>query len=248
MNDEHNRQDGMRTIVEPEVAVEERESPMPEPAYEPEPGLRRGVIELSRPLFFALTGIATVAVLALGAAVIVLAMDRGQSDPVVAKVNGETIRRSEYDRAVAAESGENVLDGLIVERLVNREAQRRDITLDDAEAANLVADQRKNFSDDQQFQAALARAGLTEGELAKQLRLNEMLKRMVSDQTQVSDDEVTAQYNANAAQFGGQPLEQVRDQVRTSIQRQKENTAMRALVDQLRAEAKIETFLPGKTS
>jgi foldase protein PrsA len=167
---------------------------------------------------------------------------------VVAKVNGETIRRSEYDRAVAAESGEHVLDGLIVERLVNREAQKRDITLDDAEAANLVADQRKNFTDDQQFQAALARAGLSEGELAKQLRLNELLRRMVSDTTQVTDDEVTAQYNANVAQFGGQPLEQVRDQVRTSIQRQKENAAIRALVDQLRAEAQIETHLPGKNS
>ncbi len=249
MNDEHFQQDGSAPIDEREPRHPESEFHAAEQAYAPQPAPRRGVIEISRPLFFALAGIAVVAILALGAAVVVLALDRGgDSDPVVATVNGEAIRRSEYDRAVAAENGKDVLDGLIVERLVNNEARRRAVTLDDAEAAKLLDDQRKNFTDDQQFQAALARAGLTEPELAKQLRLNEMLKRMVSEKTQVTDEEVAAQYSANAAQFAGQPLEQVREQVRGSIQRQKESAAIRDLVEQLRTDAQIATFLPGKNS
>lgn len=210
---------------------------------------RRNVITISRPLFFTLAGTATAVILALGAAVVVLAVDRGgESDPVVATVNGEQIRRSEYDRAIAADRGPDVLDSLIVERLVEAEARKRDVVVADEEAARLLEDQRRNFADDQQFQAALARAGLTEAELARQLRLAEMARRLVADQITVSDDEVAAQYNANPGQYGGQSLDQVKEQIRSSMQRQRESAAIQRLVDQLRAEAQIETHVPGKSS
>ena len=215
-----------------------------EPAAAP-----RGVVQISRPLFLAMVTFGALAILALGTATALLALDRRDgNDPVVATVNGETIRRSEYDRAVAESNGEQVLDNLVLERLVMSEAKKRNITVDDQTATRLLDEQKQQFNGNEQaYQAALTQAGLTEADLTKQLRLSEMLRRMVSDKVQVSDQEVDEMYRANADRYAGQTPEQAREQIKSGLQRQKENSAIGELLDQVRAEAKIETHLPGKS-
>ena len=209
----------------------------------------RGVVQISRPLFLAMVTFGVLAILALGTATALLALDRRDgNDPVVATVNGETIRRSEYDKAVAENSGEEVLDGLVLERLVTSEAKKRNITVNDEDAARLLDEQKQQFNGNEQaYQAALTQAGLTEEDLIKQLRLREMLRRMVSDTVQVSDQEAEEMYRANADRYAGQTAEQAKEQIKSGLQRQKENSAIGDLLDQVRADAKIETHLPGKS-
>lgn len=205
------------------------------------------LIQIRRPLFWTAVVAGIAAILALGAATAWLAYDRTRSaDPVVATVNGEKIHRTEYDRAVASGSGAEVLDNLVTERLVANEAKKRNIVVDDSQAAKLLADQKAKFGTDQAFQSALAQAGLTENDLTKQLRLSEALRQMIADRVSVTDQEVEQQYTAAQDRYAGQSPEQAKEQVRQGLQQQKEGVAVRDLLDQLRAEAKIETFLPGK--
>ena len=63
-----------------------------------------------------------------------------------------------------------------------------------------------------------------------------------------SDEEIAAEYNAVKDRLSGAPLEQVREQIRESLKERKENTAVRAFLDDLKANATIETKLPGKDS
>ncbi len=113
-------------------------------------------------------------------------------DPVVATVNGDVIRRSEYDRAVAARDGKQVLDALIGERLIEAEARKRGIVVDDQRLTQLVDERRKNFTDDAAFQAVLQRSGLTEHTLRAQLRSQELMRQLVADQATVTEQEVTS--------------------------------------------------------
>jgi hypothetical protein len=213
--------------------------------YEPAPR----VIQMSRPLFFTLAGLAVAAILAFGATTAWLLIDRrGTDDPVVATVNGEQIRRSEYDHAVASTQGPDILDGLVTERLIMSEAKRRNVTADDGELQKAFDDQRQRFSSDDEWQGALAQANLTEAELRHQILLNTLIRKMVADKTQVTDDEVNSAYTASADRYAGQPVDAAKDQVRKTLVSQKENAAARDLIDQVRASAKIQTNLPGKTS
>ena len=239
------REQAIAAADEPEEAA----TPPNDVAAHDEPARPRSVVQISRPLFWTVAIVGALTILALATATTVLALaNRRGDDPVVATVNGEKIRRSEYDRAVAPNNGEEVLDGLMVEYLVVGEGKKRNIAVGDDETAKLLDEQRQNFGSDQAFQAALARAGLTEQDLTKQLRLTAMLRRMVADKAQVTDDEVAREYAASQSQFPGQTLDQVKEEVRAELQQQKENAAARALLDQLRSEAKIETRLPGKPS
>jgi hypothetical protein len=208
----------------------------------------RSVVTMSRFAFIAMVTAGVVAILALGAATAWLALDRGGNgdDPVVATVNGEEIRRTEYDRAVAENNGESVLEGLIVERLIASEAKKRNIVIDQAETARQINDLRQQLGGDQAFRSALQQQGLTEQSLVRQYELSAMLREMVADQVQVTDQEVDAQYQASTDQFAGVSEADAKDEIRAGLQRQKENAAARDLLDQLHSEARIETNIPGK--
>jgi foldase protein PrsA len=208
----------------------------------------RPVVTINRSLFLAMVAVGVLAILALGATTAWLALDRGgDEDPVVATVNGEQIRRSEYDKAVAQNNGEEVLDGLVIERLIAGEARKRNITVDEGEATRLLDEQRQQFGNEAAFQAALAQAGLTEADFNRQLRLGVMLRQMVADQSQVSDQEVNDMYQANAERYAGMSETEAKEQIRSGVKQQRENAAARDLLDQLRANAEIETRLPGKS-
>jgi hypothetical protein len=233
---------------EPEpVAIESEElGETEEDTYEP---AQPSVIQMRRPVFLALAGVAVVAILALSAATAWLAIDRqGTDDPVVATVNGEQIRRSEYDRLVAHGQGPVVLDGLVTERLIAAEARRRNVTADDAEVQQLFDAQRSQFDSDEEWEGALVQAGLTEQELRRQIEISTLVRKMVADKAQVSDQEVDTAYTANADRYAGQPVDAAKQQVRQALVRQKEATAGRELIDEMRGSAKIEMHVPGKAS
>jgi len=237
------------TIVRAEHVDESVDGPVADEdlvddVYQPAPPR---VVTINRSLFLAMVTFGALAIVALGAATAWLALDRGGDDPVVATVNGEKIRRSEYDRAVAQNNGEEVLDTLVVERLIAAEAKKRNITADEGEASRLLDEQRQQFGNEAAFQAALTQAGLTEADYSRQLRLGVMLRQMVADQAQVSDQEINEMYQANADRYAGMSEAEAKDQIRSGIQGQREGAAARDLLDQLRTNAQIETRLPGRS-
>lgn len=207
---------------------------------------RSNTVQVNRPLFLAVVTFGALAILGLGILSGWLWMERGDEDPVIATVNGEKIHRSEYDKAVAQQNGEEVLDGLVLERLVSSEARKRNVTVSQDETDKLLNEQKQQFGNEQAFQAALAQAGLSEDDLVKRLRLSEMLRRMVADKIEVSDQEISATFANTADRYPGQTVEQAREQIKSDIQQQKQQNAVRDLLDQVRAEATIETHLPGK--
>ncbi len=207
------------------------------------------MVQIPRGLFFALTGVAALLIIGLGTATGLLATaDRSGNNAVVAKVNGQEIHRAEYDKAVAQQAGSQVLDNLVTERLIETEAKKRGITVDDQRTAQLLSDTKKQFGSDAEFQAALKQSGLTEQDLTKRLQLRDMLDQMVTDKIQVTDDEITNEYNQNKDQYQGKTLDQVHDQIKENLKQQKEQTAISDLLDQLKAAAKIETHIPGEQS
>ena len=236
---EHDALDAQEDTGDEEPVLDTEEAEIPE----------RPVVVLGRRLFLTVAAIAALLIVGLGATTAFLLVDRrGADDPIVATANGEPIRRSEYDRAVARQNGSEVLDALIVERLIQAEGKKRGITVDDQEVGRLLDEQKQEFGSDDQFQAALMQAGLTEQELRERLRIYEIARRLVADQTAVTDQEITQRYEATKDRYAGRTPEQAREQVKAGLESEKAETAISALVAKLRADAKIETRLPGTIS
>ena len=141
---------------------------------------------------------------------------------VVAVVNGEAITAHDLQKRTAAEmnrmglkpddpKGEpmrkQALDSLINDILLRQEASRYKITVDDNDVNTEVKRIRENMGNlnQQQFEAQLARQGMTVDTVKDQLR-NNMLRQkiisfMISRKVIVTRDEVVAYFEAHKEDF-----------------------------------------------
>ncbi len=98
----------------------------------------------------------------------------------------------------------NLLDELIVQDLLMAKARELKIELPDSELDTAYAEARKNMSDDA-FQQELARRQLTTADmregLRRQLLAQKVIEREVGSKVSVSDQEISAFFNANRQQF-----------------------------------------------
>ena len=145
-------------------------------------------------------------------------------DRIVAEVNDEIITMSELQgasKSIEAQAGikptgkeskeveRGMLESLIDRKLAKAEAKRRGITVDDKEMAATLANFKKknNLQDDEAFNKALSKAGLSLKELKQNLADQIIQERLVTvavgTKTMVNDAEVRRVYEEHFKAGGG---------------------------------------------
>ncbi len=130
-------------------------------------------------------------------------------DRVVAVVNNDIITLSDLQREEALRKNDvkgddrQVLEDMIDRKLQMAAAKRSAMDVTDKELADAVADimKRNSFGEVKQFEAALAKDGLTleqyKTELREQMTLSRMFNKFVRSGIAVDDAEVRAYYERN---------------------------------------------------
>lgn len=187
----------------------------------------------------------------------------------VARVNGVEIGRDEYRRGVeqlvatyatqgitipdeeAAAVKEQVINNLINRQLVlaaaisaGTQATEAEI---EAEYQNMIA----NFSDADGLNNALAEAGITEEELRADIEASIMINNYLSNRVDtgsltVTDAEVAAYYEKAKEEAGSTevpPLEEVSELIKNQLVAEKQQQALAAELEVLRAGANIEILI-----
>jgi peptidyl-prolyl cis-trans isomerase SurA len=135
-----------------------------------------------------------------------------------AVVDGKQIMRADVDKAF--ERGRNptqtlsdeemfiaklsLLDEMITQELIIAQAATLQVTVADAEVDKAVTD-AKGGATDEAFRQELTRRNLTEADVRESLRrdliVQKVLQKQITEKVAVSDQEVTEFFNANRAQF-----------------------------------------------
>jgi peptidyl-prolyl cis-trans isomerase C len=143
-----------------------------------------------------------------------------QLPDVLARVNGEVVSRSEFERAVGVlekRAGRpvpadqrdrvyrGVLDNLIGVRLLTQEAQSRKVTVTDAEVDQRIDALKKQFKTEDDFNKALSDRGVSlatlRTESRKELAVAKMLEAEIKPKISVNDGDVKTFYDQNPKQF-----------------------------------------------
>ncbi|MEK6697476.1 MAG: peptidylprolyl isomerase [Nitrospirota bacterium] len=131
-------------------------------------------------------------------------------DRVVAVVNDEIITMSDLQREEAKKTGLTdkrlILEDMIDRKLQIAAAKRTGMDMTDKELNDTVADiMKRNSMDGRQFEAALAKEGLTleqyKAELREQLTLSRVFNKYVRSGTAVDEAEMRAYYERNVKSF-----------------------------------------------
>jgi peptidyl-prolyl cis-trans isomerase SurA len=131
-------------------------------------------------------------------------------DRVVAVVNDEIITMSDLQREGAKKTGLTderlILEDMIDRKLQIAAAKRTGMDVTDKELNDTVADiMKRNSMDGRQFEAALAKEGLTleqyKAELREQLTLSRVFNKYVRSGIAVDEAEMRAYYERNSKSF-----------------------------------------------
>lgn len=191
---------------------------------------------------------------------------------VVATVNGEDITKDDYVTAyqqsyqTAVQQGADVsdpavldnirsqtLDVLINTALIVQAANDTGVTVD----ADMVAEERAaliaQFGGEEGFAQALKTSGVTEAVLEDSIREQLLVEAYITGAVDaasaptITDEAVQARYEEVAATVSDlPPLEEVRDQIVQQLEIEQQDVATQALVEELRAEASVSTFVDGE--
>jgi peptidyl-prolyl cis-trans isomerase C len=143
-----------------------------------------------------------------------------QLPEVLARVNGDSISRGEFERAVKAVEAQaggqvpaerrdailrQVLDQIVAFRLLAQEAQAHKVTVADTEVDGQVAEIRKQFPDEAAFTSALAQRSMTPDGLKKDIRQQMLAMKLVDVEIKptvnIGEKEIGDFYQKNPDRF-----------------------------------------------
>lgn len=122
-------------------------------------------------------------------------------EEIVAKVDNVEISREEfYDRLIAI-SGNEVLETLIAETLVDLEVEKLEIEISEEEIEEEMDDLKEYYGGEDQLNNALSSSGMTEDGLKEQIVMNLRIQKLVEPYIDITDEQVEDYFNANIGTF-----------------------------------------------
>ncbi|PIQ06501.1 MAG: hypothetical protein COW72_01895 [Candidatus Nealsonbacteria bacterium CG18_big_fil_WC_8_21_14_2_50_37_10] len=163
---------------------------------------------------------------------------------IAATVNGSPISRLAIIQELEKASGKNLLDSLIIEKLVQNEANAKKITVSNDEINGEIKKiEDRIVAQGSTLDAALAAQGMTMEDLKKQIILQKEVEKLVADKINVMDEEVTQYIKDNAISIPEGQEATTTAQIKDELRNQKLNKEAAALITTLKSQAKIRYFV-----
>ncbi len=170
---------------------------------------------------------------------------------VVAIVNGQPITRLTYiqetegvylqDQRVTA--GKQALNQLVTKTLLYQEAARRHISVSEKEVNDEVNNTRKMLEkQNQKLEEALTLQGDSLPAYEDRIRTQKLIQKLIGKVT-VSDKEVDDYIKQNEANLQGLSGDDLKNQVKQTLESQKSNEKLQALIQSLQQKAKVTYFI-----
>ncbi|WP_240418816.1 peptidylprolyl isomerase [Paenibacillus periandrae] len=115
----------------------------------------------------------------------------------VAKVNGVSIAKEQLYNAVLASSGEKTLQNLIDQELIQQEAKKAGVQVQQTDIDNALESTKGQFSSEDEFNQALATYGMTSDQLKQNIQTELLIEKILEPEITVTDDEINQYYTAN---------------------------------------------------
>lgn len=126
----------------------------------------------------------------------------GMSD-VVATVNGTKITKNQLYEEMYRQGGSSLLDSLITEELINQEAKKSNITITDADIDAELERQAaaSDMTVDDMIQMFVYYYGYTEEDVRKIGSQQPAIRKILSPQINITDEDIQTYYDENVDQF-----------------------------------------------
>lgn len=183
-------------------------------------------------------------IVALGSALFLVARKyRGQF--LAGMVNSIPVTRYELNQKMAEKYGQQTLDEIVSERLLNAEIKKNRVVVSEEEVGSEMAKIVKDYGGEEAFRAALSQYRLTEAKAKQSIKQSLGLKKLIETtyQINISAEAIEKYFADNQSQFKGQKLEVVSDQIKDILYQQEIYTKTQEWFTSIRKSAKVVEFI-----
>lgn len=118
----------------------------------------------------------------------------GISDEIVAEVEGENITKEELYNLLVEQNGKQVLDSLIVEKIINLEIKKNDIKVSDEKVQEEFDKLKENYNGEDMFNEAIESHGITVETIKEDIAMNIKMKKLIEPYISISDEEISTYF------------------------------------------------------
>ena len=163
---------------------------------------------------------------------------------IAATVNGSPISRLTIIQELEKASGKNLLDSLIIEKLVQNEANAKKIIVSNDEIDGEIKKiEDQILAQGSTLDAALSAQGMSMDDLKKQIIFQKKVEKLVADKINVTDEEVAQYIKDNAISIPEGQEAATAVQIKDELRNQKLSTESNTLIATLKSQAKIRYFV-----
>lgn len=127
---------------------------------------------------------------------------------VIAQVNGESITEKELTDYMIQQGGQQALDSLITEKIIELESKKQNIQVSEDDIEKVLAKTKESFSSEEEFLQALETNSLTLDTLKKNITMNYKIKGLMEARNPITEDQITQYFENNKESFA--TMEQVK--------------------------------------
>lgn len=164
---------------------------------------------------------------------------------VAAMVNNQPISRLSVVSELEKKQGKSALDSLITETLIMQEAQKNNIVVSQEEVDGEIGKISESVkAQGQDLDQLLTLQGMKKEDLEKQVRVQKIVEKILSDKLNVTDEDVKKYITDNKDSFPATMKEEEKvTQARTQLQQDKIGTEFQTWVTDLRSKSDIKYFV-----
>lgn len=163
---------------------------------------------------------------------------------VAAVVNGQPISRIQVIQQAEKQSGKQTLDTLVRDALIEQEAKKENVTVNDKEVNDEITKLEGNLKKQgQSLDQVLAAQGMSQDDLRRLIRLDKLVQKMVGKSVTVSDKEVSDYIDKNKDSLPNTDEATLKKQVKAQLTQQKTNEAVQTWLANLQQKANILYFV-----
>lgn len=170
------------------------------------------------------------------------------SDAAVAKVNGQEISQEELYDLMVKQSGEQALDLLVTQKIVDLEIKKNNVVITQAEIDQQIKELEETYGGEEELKMALEYSGMTMEDLRQNVELNTKIEKLIAPNISITEEEIKEYFEANKESFvtpeQTEPnLENSKDKVKDALFQQKVQAEVNPWLEARQAEYDIVKFL-----
>lgn len=180
----------------------------------------------------------------VGAGIVVLLLIAGwltyASTQTVAIVNGERIGKAEFYKNLEMRGGKQILDQIIIEKLILQEGKKNKISVSQKELETKLAEMKKRMGGEKNFQAQIKQSGYTIDDINKQLEIQAIVEKILGKDIKIKEAKIKEYYEQNKEwTFKDKMLDQVRGEIVEALKQQEYQKKLPKWIESLKKKAKI---------